>query len=123
MKYNRKTIIALFIMLFVLLVLLCNSLQAQSPVPYGGGSTVTMQKVETFRPTLWDVADGMDIADSYCVYKETSKIGSRTYLIGFNEDGTENMRMVIEEVLMSSDNQFCFVYQNGREIRLRNPLF
>ncbi len=110
--------------LILLLSVLCNALSAQTPVTYSGQSEYrSMVKVEKFQPTLWETADGMDLADSYCVYKEDSKAGGHLVLIGFNEDGTENMRMHIEEVFLSPDLNFCFVFQNGREIRLRDQLF
>lgn len=113
--------------LILLLSVLCNALSAQTPitpVTYSGQSEYRpMVKVEKFQPTLWDTADGMDLADSYCIYKESSKAGGHLVLIGFNEDGSENMRMHIEEVFLSPDLNFCFVFQNGREIRLRDQIF
>lgn len=93
----------------------------QTPVMYGGG--VTMVKQDRFQRTLWDTADGMDTSDSYCVYKESTKVGSHIYLIGFNKEGEENMRLQIEEVFYAPQLEMCFVYQNGMEIRLRQKLF
>lgn len=95
---------------------------AQVPIMYGGGSL--MQKMERIQPTLWKYADGMDTSDSYCIHRmfDSTKT-SIIFLIGFNEEGNENMRLVIEEAYYVPTLNICILYQNGMEIRLREKLF
>lgn len=122
--YTRKNIIVLLIIAFIVMILVgyCPKLQGQVPAMYSGGSL--MQKMDRIQPTLWKYADGMDTSDSYCIHRSfDSTKTSVIYLIGFNEEGDENMRLVIEEAYYVPTLNICILYQNGMEIRLREKLF
>lgn len=110
-----------FLIIAFLLAAVINS-SAQVPAMYGGGSL--MQKMDRIQPTLWKYADGMDTSDSYCIHRmfDSTKT-SIIFLIGFNEEGNENMRLRIEEVYYVPTLSICVLYQNGMEIRLREKLF
>lgn len=122
--YTKKNTIVLLIIAFIVMISVayCPKLQGQTPAMYSGGSS--MQKMDRIQPTLWKYADGMDTSDSYCIHRSfDSTKTSITYLIGFNEEGDENMRLVIEEAYYVPTLNICILYQNGMEIRLREKLF
>lgn len=68
-------------------------------------------------PTLWKYADGMEGYDMYAVYK--SMRDRKLYLIGFDSEGNQNFKMLIEVATFNSKLNQCTVIQNGTEIRLR----
>lgn len=112
------------IILFILLPLFSTA-QPLIPTTYGGEYQI--KKMETVAPTLWKYADGMDTSDSYCLHKgvviKDSVKTTQLFLIGFNKEGEENMRLSIEEGWYVPLLGMCFVYQNGMEIRLREKIF
>lgn len=87
----------------------------------------TISKVETtfvvtansglIAPTLWKYADGMEGYDMYAVYK--SMWDRKLYLIGFDSEGVQNLKVLIEQATFNEKLNQCTVIQNGTEIRLR----
>lgn len=78
----------------------------------------TVQKIVA--PTLWDYADGMEGFDSYCIFK--SSIDKNIYLLGFDEQGEVNLKLLIEQANYNFKLNQCTVIYNGTEIRLRQRL-
>lgn len=72
-------------------------------------------------PTLWKNADGFEGLDSYCVFK--SSVDKNLYLLGFDEEGNQIMKLLVEQANYNSKlNQVTVIY-NGWEVRLWEQLF
>ena len=104
-------------LLSTLLVCFSFHLSAQEVASINTGQVVQTKIVA---PTLWDYADGMEGFDSYCIFK--SSVDNNIYLLGFDEQGEVNLKLLIEQANYNFKLNQCTVIYNGTEIRLRQRL-
>lgn len=108
----------------ILIILLAFSfnLSAQDIVltnhSYEGKVKTTERKI--IAPTLWSECDYFQGYETYLIYK--SSVDKNIYLLGFNQEDEECMRLKVDDVNLNVQMTVCYVTYNGWTIRLFGKL-
>lgn len=105
-----------------ILVALSSGLSAQdiasTDQTYSGLVKTTQMKIVA--PTLWGECDYFQGYETYLIYK--SSVDENIYLLGFDKEDEEVMRLKVDDVNLNQQLTVCYVTYNGWTIRLYNRL-
>ena len=81
---------------------------------------VKTTQMKIVAPTLWGDCDYFQGYETYLIYK--SSVDGNIYLLGFDEQDEEVMRLKVDDVNLNVQLTVCYVTYNGWTIRLYNRL-
>jgi len=108
--------------LLIILLAFSFNLSAQDIASTTATSTwgVRTTEMKVVAPTLWGDCDYFQGCATYIVYK--SSVDKNIYLLGFDEQDEEIMRLKVDDVNLNKQMTVCYVTYNGWTIRLYNKL-